>query len=222
MGAQVEGVSIAMNPRRILVTALGALCLLQGIALAAATTGKAYRWVDKNGVVHIGDSVPPEYASQARAEVNAQGLPLRETPRQLSPAEEAAARQTENESAKRRQRDAFLLSTYTRVRDIEQLRDERLALIDGQMEIARSSLSLTSQRLAGLRERMQIFAPYSTAPNARRLPDQLAEEVIRALKEQRSLEEILASRESEKNQLRGQFDSDITRYRELTSRPATR
>jgi hypothetical protein len=211
-----------MKPCRNLITALGALVIFQGLAQAAAPGGgKAYRWVDKNGVVHIGDSVPPEYASQGRAELNAQGVPMRETPRQLSPAEEAAARQAEAEEAKRRQRDASLLSTYTRVKDIEQLRDERLALIDGQLEIARASLSATAQRLAGLSDRMRNFAPYSSAPNARRLPDQLAEEVIRALKEQRSLEEILASRESEKNQLRAQFDADIARYRELTARPAT-
>lgn len=223
MGSLVEGVSGAMNPCRNLIATLGAALLFQGVAGAAATgTGKAYRWVDKNGVVHIGDSVPPEYASQGRAELNAQGVPMRETSRQLSPAEEAAARKTEAEAAERRQRDSFLLSNYTRVRDIELLRDERLALIDGQMEIARSSLGSTTQKLAELRERMKNFAPYSSAPNARRLPDQVAADVVRALKEQRSLEEILASRESEKNQVRAQFDADIARYRELIARPASR
>jgi hypothetical protein len=212
-----------MNPCRNLITALGAMLLFQDMAGAAATgTGKAYRWVDKNGVVHIGDSVPPEYASQGRAELNSQGVPLRETPRQLSPAEEAEARQNAAELAKRRQRDSSLLSNYTSVRDIEQLRDERLALIDGQMEIARGSMGSATLRLAGLRDRMRNFVPYSNAPNSRRLPDQLAEEAVRALKERRSLEEVLASRESEKNELRAQFDADIARYRELTASSASR
>jgi len=212
-----------MNPCRNLITALGALVLFQAVAYGAAPGGgKSYRWVDKNGVVHIGDSVPPEYASQGRAELNAQGVPMRQMPRQLSPAEEALARQDEAEAAKRRQRDSSLLSTYTRVQDIEQLRDERLTLIDGQLEIARASIGATAQRLAGLSGRMRNFSPYSTAPTARRLPDQLAEEVIRALKEQRSLEEILASREAEKNEVRAQFDADIARYRELNASPASR
>ncbi|MEO8315839.1 MAG: DUF4124 domain-containing protein [Pseudomonadota bacterium] len=212
-----------MNPSRNLIAAVGAIILFHGMAGAATTgSGKAYRWVDRNGVVHIGDSVPPEYASQGQSELNSQGVPLRETQRQLSPAEEAAAQQSSAEAAKRRQRDSFLLSTYSRVRDIEQLRDERLVLLDGQMEIARSSVGSTNQRLVSLRDRMRNFQPYSAAPNARRMPDQLAEEVVRALKEQRSLQEVLASRESEKNQLRNQFDADIARYRELTSRPASR
>jgi len=212
-----------MNHCRNLVAALGAVILGHGMAVAASPgSGKAYRWVDRNGVVHIGDSVPPEYASQARAELNPQGVPIREMPRQLSPAEEAQARQAAAELAKRRQHDSFLISNYTRVHDIEQLRDERIALIDGQMELARGSIALNTRRLAGLQTRMQNFMPYSSAPNARRLPDQLAEEVVRALNEQRSLQAALLSREAEKTGLRAQFDADIARYRELTSTQASR
>jgi hypothetical protein len=221
--APLEGVSRAMNHCRNLIAALGTAILFNGMAGAATSdTGKAYRWVDKNGVVHIGDSVPPEYASQGRAELNPQGVRLRETPRQLTPAELAAAKEADAEVEKRRQHDAFLLSTYTKVRDIEQLRDERLALIDGQMELARGSLASNDQRLTALQERMRNFMPYSSAPSARRVPDQLAEEVVRALKEHRSLQEILVSRESEKTGLRTQFDADIARYRELSSRPPSR
>ena len=158
--------------------------------------GKSYRWVDSKGVTHYGDSVPPEYASQGRAELNPQGVALREFPRQLSPAEAAAPRKPPRKWPRRRQQDSFLLTTYTHVRDIEQLRDERLALIDGQMEIARGSISSTDQRIATLQARMRNFLPYSAAPNARRMPDQLAEEVVRALKERRGLQAALESRES--------------------------
>jgi hypothetical protein len=211
-----------MNHCRNLIAALGVALLFNGVAAAAAATGKAYRWVDKNGVVHIGDFVPPEYASQGQTELNPQGVSVRETPRQLSPAELAAAQQAAADTANRRQQDASLLSTYTNVRDIERLRDERLALIDGQMELARSSMTATDQRLAALRVRMNNFQPYSKAPNARRMPDQLAEDVVRALQEHRGLQAILASRESEKNELRTRFDADIARYRELTSGSARR
>lgn len=206
-----------MNVCRMLVSAVGALVLFQGMAVAAGSgSGKTYRWVDKNGVVHIGDSVPPEYASQGQVELNSQGVAVRETARQLTPAELAAAQKVAAEEARRRQRDASLLSTYTKVRDIERLRDERLTLIDGQMELARGSIATNDQRLLQLQSRMRNFLPYSEAPTARRLPDQLAEEVVRALKEKRSLQEVLVSRESEKNELRAQFDADIARFRELT------
>ncbi len=211
------------NPLRIIAAAVGAAILFQGIADAANTSGstKTYRWVDDKGVTHIGDSIPPEYASQGRQELNQQGVALRETPRQPSPAEAIQAQQAAAEVAKRRQHDSFLLTTYTQVRDIEQLRDERVGLIDGQMEIARLSLNSTDQRIVSIEGRMRNFQPYSASPNARRMPDQLAEEVVRTLKERRSLTESLAARESEKNELRAQFDADIARYRELTG-PASR
>jgi hypothetical protein len=210
-----------MNQSRKLICTLGVLVLIHGM-VEAATSGstRTYRWVDKNGVVHIGDSVPPEYAAQGQAELNSQGVAVRETPRQLSPEEQAASQRTAAETAARRQRDSFLLSTYAQVRDIEQLRDERLQLIDGQMELARGSMAATTARLSELQDRMRSFLPYSSAPNARRMPDLLAEEVVRALKEQRSLHAMLASREAEKNDVRAQFDADIARFRDLTSKPA--
>lgn len=209
------------NPLRLLAAAVGTAILLQGIAGAAnAPSGpKSYRWVDSKGVVHYGDSVPPEYASQSRQELNPQAVPLRETPRQPTPAEAAEAHQAATEAAKIRQHDSFLLTTYTQVGEIEQLRDERVGLIDGQMEIARLSLNGTAQRIASVESRMRNFQPYSPSPSARRLPDQLAEEAVRTLKERRSLTENLAAREAEKNALRAQFDADIARFRELTRQP---
>lgn len=187
---------------------------------AGSNAKPSYSWTDKDGVRHFGDTVPPEYASQARAELNAQGVALREYPRQLSPAEAAEAQKAAAEKERRRQRDTYLLTTYTTVDDIEQLRDERIGLIDGQMEIARGSLASVGQRLETAQKRMLNFKPYSAAPNARRVPDQLAEEVVRALSERRSMMATLASREKDKSDLRAEFDADIDRYLELTRRPS--
>ncbi|MEO6078470.1 MAG: DUF4124 domain-containing protein [Steroidobacteraceae bacterium] len=214
-----------MNSRLVFIAATIATALVfTGTAGAAESSGagRSYRWVDSHGVVHYGDSVPPEYASQGRSELNPQGVPLRELPRQLSTAEAAAAQLAAADVAKRRQHDSFLLATYAQVRDIEQLRDERVALIEGQQDIVRGSINSADQRIVTLQDRMRNFQPYSNIPNARRMPDQLVEEVVRALKERRGLQEGLASRELEKNQLRTQFDADIARYRELTSRAVTR
>ena len=120
------------------------------------------------------------------------------------------------EAARLRQHDRFLLTTYTTARDIEQLRDERVALIDGQMSSARGSIDSVNGRLRTLETRMRNFKPYSKSPNARQVPNQLAEEVVRTMQELRALENALKSRENEKAELRTQFDADLARYRELT------
>ncbi len=207
---------------RIFMVAAAISSLLASTALDAAQSSgaRSYKWVDKNGVTHYGDMVPPEYAAQGRSELNSQGVEVKQYPRQLSAEEAELAQRREAEEARRKQRDSFLLTTYTRVSDIEQLRDERLSLIDGQMDIARGSIDVTEQRLTELKQRMRGFRPYSNNASARRMPDQLIDEVVRTLKERDSLREGLKSREQEKATLRSQFDADIARYRELTTRPA--
>ena len=208
-----------MISRPELVLAISALLVPAFAAAADASKGtRSYRWVDEHGVTHYGDAVPPEYAAQGRSELNAQGVEMKQYPRQLSPDEASAAQKNAAEEAKQRQHDAFLLNTYTRVADIEQLRDERIGLVDGQIMVARGSIDGNRQRLAELERRMRVFRPYSDVPSARRMPDQLAEEIVRTLKERDSLHELLASHEAQKLAQRAQFDADIARYRELTLR----
>lgn len=60
-----------------------------------------------------------------------------------------------------------------------------------------------------------MFKPYSAKPDARRMPDQLAEEIIRAVNDQRSQTGVLESKRKEQDLLRKQFQADIDRYREL-------
>jgi hypothetical protein len=208
-----------MISRPGLALAISAL-LLPALAAAAeaGANARSYKWVDDHGVTHYGDAVPPEYAGQGRSELNAQGVAVKQYPRQLSGEEAVVAQKTAAEEAKQRQHDAFLLNTYTKVSDIEQLRDERIGLVDGQILIARGSIESNRQHLAELEKRMRVFRPYSDSPTARRMPDQLAEEIIRALKERDSLHELLASHETQKLAHREQFDADIARYRELTSK----
>jgi Domain of unknown function (DUF4124) len=206
-----------MKNRQFLLALAGSIVLACTGTWAATGKGtRAYRWVDKDGVVHFGDTVPPEYSEQAHQELNQQGVPVREFPRQLSPEEAAAARKADAEQARRQQHDSFLLNTYTKVGDIEQLRDERIALINSQMELARGSIAATDQRLTALENRLRAFRPYSDSRTARRVPDQLAEEVVRALSERRSMDTQLQQRAREKAEQVANFEEDIARYKELT------
>lgn len=191
--------------------------VLPGASLAASTekSTRTYRWVDSKGVVHYGDSVPPEYAHGSTATLNSQGVELAKTPAQLSPEQRAAEQTRLNELARTRQHDSFLVTTYTSVKDIESLRDERLAQLEGQVAASRGYLDSLASRLRSLEERAQMFKPYSAKPDARRMPDQLAEEIIRAVNDQRSQTGVLESKRKEQDLLRKQFQADIDRYREL-------
>src|ERR1044072_5368396 len=83
---------------------------------ATTTTGKLYKWVDENGIVHYGDSVPAEYSNRERQVLNEQGVPIKTLQKELTPDEMAAElRRIEQESERAQaaeratQRDHILL-----------------------------------------------------------------------------------------------------------------
>jgi len=187
-----------------------------GSSSGAAPT---YRWVDDKGVVHYGDSVPPEYSQNERSVLNGQGVEVGHVEGGKSLAEQAARARTDEIARQHEQHDQFLLSTYVSTRDIEQLRDERLAQMDAQIRAATSYIDTLGERLSALAERAMIFKPYSSEPTARRLPDDLAEDLVHTANEVRNQRLALDAKRREQLDTRAEFEGDIQRYRELTTRP---
>src|SRR5262252_3054325 len=98
----------------VLVLASTALGVAQAAPAHTNTSkGIAYRWVDEQGVVHYGDHIPPQYAIQERAILNAQGVEVGHLDAPKTPTEEAAAARAREALMKQKQHDAFLVSTYT-------------------------------------------------------------------------------------------------------------
>lgn len=193
-----------------------ALCVAASVAMAQEKAGsRAFRWVDDKGVVHYGDSVPPEFARKQTSQLNPQGVEISQSAAQLSASEAKSAEEKAAAVARQRQHDNFLLATYTSPRDIEQLRDERLGLVEAQIVAARGFLTAAEARMKSLQERAKSFKPYSDNPNARRMPDPLAEEIVRTLSEERLQRSTVAKKGIEKDQLRASFQADIDRYQAL-------
>ena len=177
--------------------------------------GIAYRWVDEQGVVHYGDHIPPQYATQDRTILNSQGVEVGHLDAQKTPEQEAVAARAREALMKQKQHDAFLVSTYTSVKDIEALRDERLDQMKGQRVATEQYVEGLRARLATLQTRALAYAPYSSSPGARRMPDDLAENLVRTVNELRVQNAAFAEKNAEVTQLRAQFQADIDRYREL-------
>jgi len=184
---------------------------------AAEANNRNYSWVDKNGERHYGDAVPPEYAQSERRVLNNQGIEVQHVEALKTAQQLAEQRKHEQEIAQRAQHDRFLLTTYTSTKDIERLRDERLDQINGQIKATNSYIDLLQSRLKALQDRAMRFKPYNTKPDARRMPDDLTEELVRASNDVRTQKRALDNRNKELVTVRTQFESDISRYRELTS-----
>lgn len=192
-------------------------------AQKAGGSGKqTYKWVDDKGVIHYGDSVPAQYSQREQRVLNSQGVEVQQLQAEMSPekAAEYAARQ--KEESQRKQHDMFLISTYPSVKEIENVRDVRLDQINGQISAAQAYIASLTTRVNGLKDRAMLFVPYNTKPGARRMPDDLAEEMVRALSELRTQNSALTAKRTEHDNVVRQFDGDIKRFRELRTSAAAR
>jgi Domain of unknown function (DUF4124) len=203
---------------------LNLVALCAAVAAAAAhnpsvtAPAQTYRWTDDKGIVHYGDSVPAEYAGKERSVLNGQGVEVRRLEGHKTPAELAQQGQAEDLARQRAQHDQTLLSTYVSAKDIEALRDERLAQVDGQLQASSTYIESLATRLGALQERALQFKPYSSDATAHRMPDELAEELVRTANETRNQRKALEAKRKEEADMRAQFEADIQRFRELTAK----
>ncbi|MBV8804275.1 MAG: hypothetical protein JO042_04495, partial [Sinobacteraceae bacterium] len=70
-------------------------------------------------------------------------------------------------------------------------------------------------RLSALQSRAKVFKPYSARSDARRMPDDLAQDLVHTLNELRTQGNVVATKNEEETALKAQFQADIERYREL-------
>jgi hypothetical protein len=209
---------------RLPLVSLGMLLAFAGLAPVAAnagpgkgTEGIAYRWTDEQGVVHYGDRIPPQYAQKERAVLNSQGVEVRRLDAQKTPEQAAAEARTQQGALRQKQHDAFLSTNYTSVKDIEALRDVRLDQLRGQKSAAEQYVESLYSRLSALQARAKVFKPYSARPDARRMPDNLAEDLVHTLNELRTQNNVVSVKNEEETALKAQFQADIDRFRELHS-----
>lgn len=145
-----------MNSRRFVIAPLLlTLFLAQGSALAGK---QMYRWVDAQGKVHYGDTIPPEYANQGNAELSKSGRVVKQTPpaptpEQLRARQEAEAREREarEKAEEQRRRDRALLASYTTLDELDLAERRNLEAVDVQIKSHELRIKSVQGRLDGLR-----------------------------------------------------------------------
>jgi len=214
----------AMRKSTLRCVMLAAICLASGAQAqnSSSAAKTAYKWVDEKGVIHYGDSVPAEYSQRELRQLNSQGVEVGRKQAEMSPAEAAAFAAKQKEELERKNHDVFLMSTYPSVKEIEDVRNVRLDQVNAQINASEAYIASLTTRVDGLKQRSLLFAPYNTKPGARRMPDDLAEEMVRALSELRTQNAALDTRRKERDLVTAQFDGDIRRFKELRTSAAAR
>ncbi|MGH8150138.1 MAG: DUF4124 domain-containing protein [Steroidobacteraceae bacterium] len=204
------------DPKWILLAAAAVLACA-GLARGATDSGSGvvYRWVDSAGVVHYGDRIPPQYAQKATTVLNDDGVVIGQLSAEQSPSELAQSAREQQARLEQKRRDTFLLTTYTSVADIEQLRDQRIGQIRGQRAAAEQYIGNLNAQLRALEARAMLYKPYNPDTSAHRMPDDLVEQLVRTMNELRTQNAGLAAKGRQEAAIRSEFQADIDRYREL-------
>ncbi len=193
------------------------LCLSAGTA-AAQNTQKLYRWVDGEGIVHYGDSIPAEYSEFERQVVNEHGITLdvmhaKKTEEEL--AEDLRLEQLAKERELQRRADQALLATYLSVDEIVLHRDRRVELFQAQSRVTELYLRNLQRRMDSLQTEASGFRPYSEDPDAPMIDPELVDDMS-STKETISRHELNLKRfRSDEQNIVARFDGDINRFKTL-------
>lgn len=145
--------------------------LLVALLMTAFTANAAmYRWVDSNGRVHYGDTLPSTYQKSGAAEMNKQGNVVKRTQSEAERKAEAEhlaeQKRMQVEAQKQAQQDRALTSTYTTEAEIDLTRDRALEhhklAIKGAEARARaveSNLGELNARVAAIQKSGRAVAP---------------------------------------------------------------
>lgn len=200
-------------------TAKPLLIAFLGLGLVLAATAqekKVYRWVDKDGKVHISDQLPPEAVDSARKEYSARTGTLRsdvKTP--LSPAEQAAAAErarveaaalAEAEKAKRIEQG--MIANYDNEEALQRAFNERTDLLKNT--IVSLQASIQSRRAA-------VISALNELAEAELRGEKLPEAKIKLLQSNRALvagqAEQMARLNANYTALQSEFALTLEKYR---------
>ena len=188
--------------------------LLLGITLAQAGM---YRWVDSNGRVQYGDTLPVTYQKSGAAELSKQGQVIKRTAstaereaEAANLAEQARLKRIADEQARV---DRALTSTYTSEAEIDLTRDRALA----HHQLAIQGARLRAKVVRDTQKELQ--ARVKSATQARKpVPANLQMQVAQNEKEGQELRRTIVKNMEAMVKVREKYEADKQRFKILVAK----
>jgi hypothetical protein len=188
---------------------VGAAALCAAISLNAEA--KLYKWVDKNGQTHYGETIPPEYANsdtkvleKNRVVDRKDGFDVKQQQEsKVDPEVAKAARE-----AKRR--DEALLNTYSSEKEIDLSRDRNLLQVEARVNSYTTMLKSAQESLDGLHKERDALAQKN-----RKIPQSLEDDVVEAEALVAKRQKELDTSQKEMDGVKARYAAEKQRYREL-------
>ena len=185
---------------------------------AAQDAQKLYRWVDGEGVVHYGDSIPAEFSEVERQIVNEHGITVdvlhaKKTEEEIL--EEQRLEKLARDRELQRRADQALLATYLSVDEILMHRDRRVELFQAQSRVTELFLTNLASRLSKLEREASRYLPYSTDPDAPQISPDLVDEMSYTRDTIERHESNLQQFQTDEATIIARFEGDINRFKDL-------
>lgn len=195
----------------------GVVALMMCVAAPAWAAKQMYRWVDAQGKVHYGDTIPPEYAKQGNKEMTKSGRVVKETPPGLTPEQikaraeaEARDKEAKDKAEEQKRKDKALLASFTTVGELDLAEKRNLEAVDLQIKSNELRIKSVQGRLDSLKKQEALIAS-----RKRPIPSDLSEDIQQTEGEIDHLRGNIADLNREKDALRVRYAADRKRYMEL-------
>lgn len=196
----------------------GFLIALASSAALAGEHDRVYKWVDEDGQIHYGDSIPPEYSDLPKQVLNEHAVTVdhlegRKTEEQLLA--EQKAKELETQKELQRRADQALLATYLSVEEIVMHRDRRIELFQAQSRVTELYLRNLERRLSKLKREAARYRPYNEDPDAPLISQDLVTDINETKATIARHEKNLQKFRDDERQMVARFEGDINRFKAL-------
>lgn len=181
-----------------------------------AVSGATYKWVDEDGRVHYGDTIPPAEIHRSYEKMDKQGRVDKKIDAVPDPAQRAEERrraaqlQAEQEEARKRAiRDQYLIETYQDTAQVRAAYDAKLSSLDSSITLATSVVEKLTARRATF---VKSAADNERGGEATQKLQQEIGELDRQLAQQRK---YIEDRRNERKALEADAADDIARFEQL-------
>jgi hypothetical protein len=189
--------------------------LLASIALCATfcfnAEAKLFKWVDKEGTTHYGETIPPEYADRDTKKLDNGRVVDRDdnfdsVKKQSFKADSAA----DKAALEAKRRDYALLNSYTNENEIDLARDRNLLQIEARVNSYTTLIKSAQDSLDSLLKESD-----TRTKSGRKIPQSLTDDITAAQERVAKMKMDLETNLKESDSVKTRYEADKKRFREL-------
>lgn len=190
--------------------------LLVAAALCAAFSlnaeAKLFKWVDKNGTTHYGETIPPEYADRNAVKLDKGRIEQRNEKLEGGKQKDTKDPAIERARIEAERHDNALLNTYSSEAEIDLARDRNLQQVAARSNGFSMLLKTAQENLTSLQQELD-----ARTKQGREIPQSLKEDIANAKDRVTKTQNDLDSSLKEQEEVKARYEADKARYRLLKS-----